>query len=494
MSLFSGSAKKYSLLLTIALAMVSANKTFAGSGESCAGIFNISFDQGITLNATSKTSNKGFFQSLKSVFSKPYEATAEKKNKQTVVKLSGEQPDQKNSIKDNLKQVQNVINNANSALLTEFSLPKEVYVSLDEKKVVNDASITAYKMDLGKKELGYSKLGFLKKFLQGSAFNEAIPVIVHEYFHLILNQTIGDYSPYFKSEMDKYLLKDQDERISHKTDDLQKRIKSLDRQALFTQYLVTLLKDLKINGKGSVKRNQTVLKNYLKDIDRDDLFSGIEFSDDNLDEMIELFESFESNALVQIEKYKKLKTAHDNPESTDQVEPSANEQKQMAHIQSFYSKSIHELFADLGAVLLSENPSIVAHQLDSIYRDFNHNWTIDEASAEYEKSMTALKKRVESKFLGKEPSDENENQMENLYAVHSFFFYLRGVLWHQYFAKAPKSAWPKMLKALADAFAKEMVNNPTDIYTPAGANTYMVDFKLANQHLENIIKEALKEP
>lgn len=497
--------KKSFLVLTVVFSSVIATKAPAAqatSAPSCENVFIITSKHDM-LGATSESVKQGIFGKLKSVFGRSNEIPASLAQKKlTTVRLSGEQPVQRNSIQENLKQVQQVVNYANSKLLTEFTPPEEIFASFDENKHINSASISYYELDLGKKEPSYSTLGYLKDFLHGSAKKEAIPIITHEYFHLILNQAVADISPELKSRMEKSLVESRAERIEHKNNELELRASRLEHQAKTARFLVDYLQGLKARKQGAYTREQIkILENWLKSINRNDLFADIEFTEQNVDETINLFEKFRSDSSIQAQKLEQLRANLESPKPTKLP---TEDQSQMAHIRSFYSSAIHELFADLGAVLLTEDPSIVGKQLNSPYRDFNRNLTLDEASKEFSKSTElliayTLQKAREKGALSSPSTPEGTvkipEQPQSLYAVHPFFFYQRNLLWRNYFSKTPKQQWPKLLKSLADAFANEIVNNPKDIYDVVQATgETIVNFDLANQHLENVIRRALSRP
>lgn len=494
--------KKSFLVFAFVVSSVTSIESMAGSqsfsSNSCANFFNITSTQkDAVFGATSEPVKQILLGKLKSVFGRSTEIPDSSKQKRlTTVRLSGVQPKQSTSVQGNLKQVQQVVNYANSTLLTEFTPPEVVFASFDEKKDVTSASIRAYEMNLGKKEPNYVGLSYIKAFLKGSAQKEAVPIITHEYFHLILNQAIADLAPEFMSRMKNSLTDSHAERMEHKDSELKLRASSLKGQAENARFLVTNLKDLK--EWGFSRERVKILKNWLKIINRDDLFANIEFSEQNVDEMIELFEKFRSDALIQAQKFEKLRANFEFQKSTEQ---SAEDTLQLTHINSFYSLAIHELFADLGAILLTGDPSVLAKQLNSPHRDFNRALTLEEASKEYFQSTEqqrayALKRAVEKATNQPPPTSEEIlqtlEQLQSLHAIHPFFFYHRSLLWREYFSKAPKQQWPKMMKALADAFAKEIVNNPEEIYDMVRVNGAMVvNFDRSSQHLEDVIRGAL---
>lgn len=474
--------KKTVLLLALFFGSASASPSFASqsvSANTCANVFGVTSGSKYDVSRVNSDSpKKGFLGTLKTIFGKSKELPSSPRQQSlTAVRLSGNQLTQKNSVQDNLKQVQQIVNHANNTLLGEITPPEVVFVSFNENMQSTGASISYYEMNLANSE--NLPLKFLKNFSQGSSQKEAVPIITHEYFHLILNQIIGNHSPEYKTRLEKTLMESQGQRSAHKANQLKGRIPRLEREATLAGYLITSLKDLKKRKKDEPSifaRDQLkeITQVYMEEIKRDDLFADIKFSWENIDEMIAMFEKFRNDSLTQAQKLRDLQQA--NQENAQQTKLAEEDQVPIEQIHTFYSSAIHELFADLGTVLLTGDPSVLSSLLNSPPRDFDRTLTMDEYIKEYYALGTSGKR-----------------------SPHIFFSYHRAILWQDYFSKTSKEQWPRMLKALADAFAKEIIQNPENIYVEVKDNTGVrkatyVDFVLAGRHLEEVIRNSLEHP
>lgn len=152
----------------------------------------------------------------------------------------------------------------------------------------------------------------------------------------------------------------------------------------------------------------------FRKLGENDFFGNIEIPFQKLDDILKLVSEFRAGRQTKMQRLVNIKEGLFTTTSLAEIPVDAE-------VYSFYSKSVHELFADLGAVLLAADPSILAKTLGSARRDFNRDLTFQQHLQEY----NALIK----------------------YDEHTLLSYLRGVLWRDYFAKVPKTQWPAMIEA-----------------------------------------------
>ncbi|MDD4975706.1 MAG: hypothetical protein PHY93_15220 [Bacteriovorax sp.] len=368
--------------------------------------------------------------------------------KLTQLRLGGKQKPQKTSITDDLRSAQQAINKANSILLVE-DVPKDVYVVFDEKASKEEAVIKLFEINLTN--------------ANKSDADHNIPIILHEYFHLILNKEIANFSPSFKKIFDFSLQQLENSRRLLKINAQRRSIAKLQMEMDQIKFIIGSFKIYKEHGPISFsKKNISIAMDQIKSLRRDDLFGKFKnITIDNVDEVTAELTTYLNTKkklemmLVEV----KLEAIPPRILETDleDLDPSLN---------GFYSTAIHELFADLGAVLSLDDPASIKNILNSDPRDFTQLRTLDVCYREY------LKRQKVS--------------------AHTFFAHLRGLLWNNYFNKIPlnerKEKWPLMLKKLAVNFAKEITNNPTTLVM-----TPVVDYETANNHLKGVIELALKD-
>lgn len=99
-----------------------------------------------SLFSTENASNEeGFFRKFRSFISAKLNLKEQEKkeivDRRTVVKLSASQRKQSDSINEDLKNVQRIINRVNGSLLRESQVPKKFFVSFEEKFTTNFASV-----------------------------------------------------------------------------------------------------------------------------------------------------------------------------------------------------------------------------------------------------------------------------------------------------------------------------------------------------------------
>lgn len=402
----------------------------------------------LLLESPSVTVKKGIWQKFKLLFkSSPDPLTAVSESRfSTEVRLSGWQEIQKTSIHDDLQLVSEMIEQINHVLLKELQGPDVVFVNFRENAELGDASISYFEMNITSNE----------------HYDEAfrIPVIVHEYFHLILNRELAKKDPFYQKAFESKLLGSYKQRETHRVGALKRKLFITRGQIEQTDWILGQIKIMEDWGDSAFtpERIQKFLREPINELKQDHLFGNLEINRSRVPELIATFSQFKEMQLLRASHLESLIAKY-----SQTLPPPVNDSDELSvesDILSFYSSSIHELFADLGAVLLARDPKVIANLLDAPLRDFSRLPSVDEGYMEF---LRARK-----------------------YDPHTFFSHVRGDLWLNYFSRVSSEKWPQMLKSLVDVFVKEMIQNPTAV--PMAP---IVDYPAASMHLEKEISKAL---
>jgi hypothetical protein len=374
----------------------------------------------------------------------------------TKVRLSGSQHIQERSILGNLRSVQQLVNDANKLVLNK-NRPLEILVFFDERKTIRMSSINCYEMAL-------ANIG-----IEEAEMNKSI--ILHEYFHLVLNKAISKGS----QDFDKFL---ESELVRVKNIRLIKKYYSLQRESLSIEFNLSAIRSIKSKLLHNKNKAEALGETFsasleyrraiFKELKREDIIEKYkEVNAENIDALFDELEPVYKKLEIQFSKVKKIKENLSYDENF--ISKSEKDFNLKPTITTLWASGIRELFADLGSVLTLENPSALKESLNASLRDFSQLKTLNECDKEFQQLFPDIYSSVNSE--------------------HSLFAYLRGVLWNNYFVKIPQGQrnekWPLMMNKLANSFADEIIN-------PTYERSF-ISFASANIHLENIIQNSLVE-
>ncbi|MGZ3807476.1 MAG: hypothetical protein ACXVCE_05270, partial [Bacteriovorax sp.] len=175
----------------------------------------------------------------------------------TRLRLSGAQEEQEKSILQDFKVAQEAVDQANALLLKE-DVPEEVYVVFNENMAKEGAYVRLFEINLtnaGKKEAIENK-----------------SIIIHEYFHLILNKEISNHSPEFKKIFEDHLVELKKGRVKSRIGEMEYRIKQLGEFKKQTKFIIGTAKNYGDWGESAfTKKNVEYIIEDLKRIEREDL-------------------------------------------------------------------------------------------------------------------------------------------------------------------------------------------------------------------------------